>query len=90
MKRVAVLMAQGYEEGETLTIVDLLRRANIECHTFGFGEEFVDASLATRIGKIIKHRTVPAISKITVLLEVPTIERYKGKATFPPSTAVKR
>lgn len=35
MKRVAVLMAQGYEEGETLTIVDLLRRANIECHTFG-------------------------------------------------------
>ena len=42
MKRVAVLMAQGYEEGETLTIVDLLRRANIECHTFGFGEEFVD------------------------------------------------
>ena len=24
MKRVAVLMAQGYEEGETLTIVDLI------------------------------------------------------------------
>ena len=29
MKRVAVLMEKGYEEGETLTIVDLLRRANI-------------------------------------------------------------
>lgn len=42
MARVAVLMAQGYEEGETLTIVDLLRRAEIECHTFSFGDEFVE------------------------------------------------
>lgn len=42
MARVAVLMAQGYEEGETLTIVDLLRRAEIECHTFYFEDEFVE------------------------------------------------
>lgn len=41
MKRVAVLMAEGYEEGETLTIVDLLRRGGIECHTFSFNEEYV-------------------------------------------------
>lgn len=41
MKRVAVLMAEGYEEGETLTIVDLLRRGGIECHTFSFHEEYV-------------------------------------------------
>ena len=38
---VAVLMAEGYEEGETLTIVDLLRRGGLECHTFSFNEEFV-------------------------------------------------
>ena len=41
MAKVAVLMATGYEEGETLTIVDILRRADIEVHTFHFGEEFV-------------------------------------------------
>jgi putative intracellular protease/amidase len=42
MAKVAVLMAEGYEEGETLTIVDILRRADIETATFYFGDdEFV-------------------------------------------------
>lgn len=41
MEKIAVLMAEGYEEGETLTIVDLLRRAGLVCHTFGFGGEFI-------------------------------------------------
>lgn len=41
MAKVAVLMAEGYEESETLTIVDILRRAGITCHTFSFGGEFV-------------------------------------------------
>jgi len=41
MARVAVLMAEGYEESETIVIVDLLRRAGIKCHTFGFGKTFV-------------------------------------------------
>lgn len=38
MKKVAVIVAPGFEEGETLTIVDILRRANISCDMVGFHE----------------------------------------------------
>lgn len=31
MNRVAVLLAEGFEEIEALTVVDVLRRANIQC-----------------------------------------------------------
>lgn len=31
MKRTAILFAEGYEEVEALTVVDLLRRAKIDC-----------------------------------------------------------
>lgn len=41
MSRIAVLMAEGYEEGETLTIVDILRRAGLTCDTFYFGDKLV-------------------------------------------------
>ncbi|MBS4770859.1 DJ-1/PfpI family protein [Carnobacteriaceae bacterium zg-ZUI240] len=38
MVKVAVLVAPGFEEGETLTIVDIIRRANIECKLVGTDE----------------------------------------------------
>lgn len=41
MKKVAVLMAEGYEEGETLTIVDILRRAEILCDTFSLKGSYI-------------------------------------------------
>ena len=39
MTKAAVLMIEGYEESETMQIVDLLRRAGIETHTFRFQED---------------------------------------------------
>ena len=36
MKKVAVIVAPGFEEGETLTIVDIIRRAHFQCDMFGF------------------------------------------------------
>ncbi|MBE6122908.1 MAG: DJ-1/PfpI family protein [Erysipelotrichaceae bacterium] len=39
MARAAVLMMEGYEESETMQIVDLLRRVNVETHTFCFQDD---------------------------------------------------
>ena len=39
--RVAVLMKEGFEEGETFSIVDILRRVGAECTTFCFGDPWV-------------------------------------------------
>ena len=35
MAKVAVILADGFEEIEALTVVDVLRRANITCHMVG-------------------------------------------------------
>jgi len=39
MAKVAVILAQGFEEIESLTVVDVLRRANISCDMVGFEEQ---------------------------------------------------
>ena len=36
MAKVAVILAEGFEEIEALTVVDVLRRANIACYMVGF------------------------------------------------------
>lgn len=38
MKKAAVIVAPGFEEAETLTIVDILRRCGINCETYGWQE----------------------------------------------------
>lgn len=44
MSKVAVMLAEGFEEGEALTIVDIIRRANIECHIISTAGEKVCGS----------------------------------------------
>ena len=40
-KKAAVLMADGYEEGETLFVIDILRRAGITAHSISIEGEMV-------------------------------------------------
>lgn len=44
MKKVAVLLAEGFEEIEALTVVDVLRRAGITCDTVSIKNEEVTGS----------------------------------------------
>lgn len=48
MPKVAVILANGFEEIEALTVVDVLRRASITCHMVGF-EDKVTGSHAIQV-----------------------------------------
>lgn len=41
MKKVLVLLADGFEEIEALSVVDVLRRANVDCKICSIEEEYV-------------------------------------------------
>lgn len=44
MKKVMVLLANGFEEIEALATVDIIRRANLRCDMVSIGEELVESS----------------------------------------------
>ncbi|AOR22874.1 DJ-1 family glyoxalase III [Clostridium taeniosporum] len=44
MKKVCVLLAEGFEEVEALTICDIIRRANMVCDLVSMNGEFVNSS----------------------------------------------
>lgn len=41
MKKAAVIIAPGFEEGEALTIIDIIRRAELSCDSVGLTENVV-------------------------------------------------
>jgi len=48
MKKVATILANGFEEIEALTIVDVLRRAGIDCDLVGMEETVTGSHQITR------------------------------------------
>ncbi|GIM28137.1 4-methyl-5(B-hydroxyethyl)-thiazole monophosphate biosynthesis protein [Clostridium polyendosporum] len=44
MKRILVMLAEGFEEIEALTVVDVLRRANVECVTCSLKEKEIQGA----------------------------------------------
>ena len=48
VKKAAVLLANGFEEGEALFVVDVLRRAGFRCDTVSVEEEIVQGSHGIR------------------------------------------
>lgn len=44
MKKVAVFLAEGFEEGESLFVIDILRRAGFKCDSVSIHEEMVKGS----------------------------------------------
>ena len=48
MNKTALILASGFEEGEALTIVDILRRANLHCDLVGF-EKIVEGGPGIKV-----------------------------------------
>ena len=41
MRKIAVFLAEGFEEGEALFVVDILRRAGFQCNSISINEKMV-------------------------------------------------
>ena len=39
MKKAAIIIASGFEEGEALTIADIIKRAHLQCDLVGYEQE---------------------------------------------------
>jgi 4-methyl-5(b-hydroxyethyl)-thiazole monophosphate biosynthesis len=55
MRKVAVFLAEGFEEGESLFVIDILRRAGFQCDSVSIKEEMVKGShdIVVKADKII-------------------------------------
>ena len=77
MKKVAVIVAPGFEEGETLSIIDIIRRANFQCDMIGFeNDEVIDYDM------IILPGGYPGAANLrdnTRLIEILNIMAQKNK-----------
>lgn len=47
--KIAVILAEGFETIEALTVVDVMRRAEVVCHTFGIDKNQVTTSHGVKV-----------------------------------------
>ncbi|WP_326513400.1 DJ-1 family glyoxalase III [Clostridium intestinale] len=55
MRKIAVFLAEGFEEGESLFVIDVLRRAGFKCDSISLNDELVKGShdIVVKADKII-------------------------------------
>lgn len=59
MKKAAVIFADGCEEGEALTIVDIMRRAELSCDIVGLNSDVItgDHGIVMKADKVLSEET---------------------------------
>ncbi len=58
MKKVCIILAEGFEESESMTIVDILRRAHIHCDMVGFNEYVIGGhGILVKCDEILSQET---------------------------------
>ena len=60
MKKAAIFLANGFEEGEALFTIDIIRRAGITCDSYSVADEFVTSSrgITVRADNILGDKTL--------------------------------
>ncbi len=68
MKKVAVFLANGFEEGEALFTIDILRRAGLACDSVSIGEEFVTSSrkITVKADKVLGEKNLAEYDMIVL------------------------
>ena len=68
MKKIAVMLANGFEEAEALVTIDIFRRAGLDCDSVSIGEEFVTSSrkITVKADKILGNSNLAEYDMIVL------------------------
>ena len=90
-KRVAVFFAEGFEEVEAISVVDILFRAGIPCDMVSItGELNVTSSTRTASIAIARSSTPPLTVHCTTMLRITRSGSSPSRTSWTPSTTTSR
>ena len=81
MKRAAIILANGFEEIEALTVVDVLRRANIPCTIVGFDKQVTGSHGVVLLADEVLSANVSAYDMIILPGGMPGSTNLKNNET---------